>query len=395
MKAITQSLSVANGDSVCLAPKNLPDLPHEILQDVASLLPLSSKSALVLSCRKIMNILGTQSFEDLKIKHLRQSSDHTIKERLDFLFLLEKDFPNLIVCFECYKLHDPFVGLNLLRREDDWTPGFCAHRGKWPYGLRSRMRSRGHGYGTLKTPWAQLALKHHRLGRDTRQLLDRATGRHQDRHRDEGDTHSTAIIITVDTSTGPEDRLYLRTAQDALILTSGSTVPLREYIAYWELAFCSHQNTRTDAIKLIERLAGSYLNRNPRIPAIESVAKLERCPLCPTEYEIKLITECGHAVLLPTIYQDFGPVNDLRDPLWTSHFEITPPRQPEDRLESEVEEHGILRARFEAAWSDQPSRRDWMSLNSRPCFDPVQYRLSEGQYADLFRLAYSNSSSRS
>ncbi|KAJ8063034.1 hypothetical protein OCU04_008278 [Sclerotinia nivalis] len=74
----------------------LSRLPREILQQVASHLPLSSAVSFSLSCRHIALVIGTQYIDNLRNSH---------HDKLKFLKLLERYFPDQIVCDSCGKFH--------------------------------------------------------------------------------------------------------------------------------------------------------------------------------------------------------------------------------------------------------------------------------------------------
>ena len=76
----------------------LLDLPIEIIQEIASFLPLPSKAAFTLTCSTLMGVVGTQSWRDLA----RRTN---IYERHDFGRLLERDLANGIYCYGCKKMH--------------------------------------------------------------------------------------------------------------------------------------------------------------------------------------------------------------------------------------------------------------------------------------------------
>jgi hypothetical protein len=91
----------------------LQDLPTELLQYIASLLPLSSAAILALSSRSMLAKLGASYFIQLKKDTLppvescfgTYGPDPRLsppqQEREDFLVLLDRDLRDTIYCYYC------------------------------------------------------------------------------------------------------------------------------------------------------------------------------------------------------------------------------------------------------------------------------------------------------
>jgi hypothetical protein len=110
-------------------PIQLQDLPTELLQYIASHLPLSSAAVLTLSSQSMVAQLGTSYFNQLKKETLPLverdfgfcGSFPTLsppqQEREDFLVLLDRDLRDTIYCYNCREIHDPMKTL-----KDSWKP---------------------------------------------------------------------------------------------------------------------------------------------------------------------------------------------------------------------------------------------------------------------------------
>jgi hypothetical protein len=94
----------------------LAHLPGKILPSIASFLPISSAAVLALTCKPILQCLGTRDFHELQrgerqicLRTWRRTKlkRTTIqRERETFLLLLEKDCSHLIFCFFCQILNN-------------------------------------------------------------------------------------------------------------------------------------------------------------------------------------------------------------------------------------------------------------------------------------------------
>ena len=76
----------------------LTALPMEVLQDIASLLPLSSAASFTLCSRYTYEVLGTQYSHALR-------SENEFEERKSFLESLSRDLREWILCQGCLKFH--------------------------------------------------------------------------------------------------------------------------------------------------------------------------------------------------------------------------------------------------------------------------------------------------
>jgi hypothetical protein len=103
----------------CFIQKNISlveSLPNEIIQHIATFLPLCSTAAFALCSHRIYIVLGTSYWEGLKRTPRQRELANDIKarvtrdsqpqgEREELLSLLERDLPNLIFCCFCSILH--------------------------------------------------------------------------------------------------------------------------------------------------------------------------------------------------------------------------------------------------------------------------------------------------
>lgn len=84
-------------------------LPIDIFHHIADFLPLDSVACLTLTRKKLASVIGHRTWPALRAKECR-------KERLNFLYTMQRDLKEWVLCFQCEKLH-PTKQKPLLRTE--------------------------------------------------------------------------------------------------------------------------------------------------------------------------------------------------------------------------------------------------------------------------------------
>ncbi|KAE8444146.1 hypothetical protein EG329_000834 [Mollisiaceae sp. DMI_Dod_QoI] len=324
-----QTVEISSKPEIPRGPcKNLVDLPTEMVESIVAFLPTSSAAALALVSHPLLNTLSTKYFKQSKVGKTAPTGKPQVEERLNFLRLLEKDFPNKVICFDCYTLHDPFISEEKSFRER------CNHK--------CQDSSAASGTKELKFYWVQLALKHHRLGLNMKQHLARlqlafSMGWNQQRFQ----TRSEARIVSVDTSNGSTNRLYFRSQYR--VRTPSYPGDLNE--PRFEFDFCVHSSGHhiTDAMAILLSDLSPHAEKR----------QTWSCAYCATEFEveaIEAIIDFRHKLEFTiTVWQDFGSGDALDSPLWLNHFERNEWRLLLNRRNFIAEEVGVLKTRFESA----------------------------------------------
>jgi hypothetical protein len=89
---------VAESDQTQSTALTLEKLPADVLYHIARFLTLDSIASLILSCKSLRCAIGQQSWVALGTEASRGA-------RLSFLFSLQRDVPECVLCFYCVKLH--------------------------------------------------------------------------------------------------------------------------------------------------------------------------------------------------------------------------------------------------------------------------------------------------
>ncbi|CZR51035.1 uncharacterized protein PAC_00910 [Phialocephala subalpina] len=150
----------------------LGKVPNEIIENIASHLPKIESATFRLSCTQILGILGD--------KHLKAIGPYSYPASLwhydDLLSLLENDSPDLVMCWECRKLHSigkaqPRLGLLNTKR---WF--WSLDPGRQHYWQKSVLPCWSTSsdvvvHENFNPALAQMAMKLYRQGKSYQQLL--------------------------------------------------------------------------------------------------------------------------------------------------------------------------------------------------------------------------------
>lgn len=89
---------ITESDQDLPAAVTLDKLPLEIFQCIADFLPLDSVACLILTRKKVASAIGHRTWLALRAEESR-------KKRLRFLYTMQRDLKEWVVCFQCEKLH--------------------------------------------------------------------------------------------------------------------------------------------------------------------------------------------------------------------------------------------------------------------------------------------------
>ena len=280
------------------APKQLrcgpfDRLPLEIIQYIASFLPTNSAAAFAFCNHTFREVLGAKYWNLLRFSPSRQT------ERAIFLQWLERELPEYIFCDCCAKLHSPCGPREVLEQRQCFIVDF-------------RQRQSSHYRPEFRYDHVQMAMKLHRLGRDTRPDLARLT--------------------LVDTATyGPND-LYLSEARivaDEMFVRAQHwlLVPGNKFLHVPKFSFrvCHHLDTLdlspNNKLKRMMFCKIAHLNDMQKLVSCKSCNGLSQCDYCPTEFQVDLKSfgDRGTAVVI-TKWMNLGAGYSRSDPKWRSHL---------------------------------------------------------------------------
>ncbi len=281
---------VDNGEELVHIP--LTNLPVEILQYIASLLPLSSAASFALCNHSICHAIGTQYWHALREKD-------QITSKRDFLLCLERDLHSFVFCHRCVQLH---------RRDLIEGPE------QWYYGNRERQCVKEDGviknYAfdyNLKYKHVRLVMNAHRFGPRHGIPLD--------------------VLFHVYTTSRKDDALQVwlkpRIVADELLLRAQSRVLLRydrdfKHVKAYVLKICPHLSAHRNDNLLLHLIACrlSHLDNRPCLYC----GGLKQCRYCPTEFQVEIedFGEAGVAILV-TVWNNLGCGRSPSDPKWRAH----------------------------------------------------------------------------
>jgi len=142
-------------------------LPTEILQHISDHLALDSAGSLTLCSRSLLRVLGDRSWYALRIQANEQ-------EKRRFLLLLQRDIPNLLFCYHCWKLHPLDTWSGMASIDNTWSEN--TKEGLYAlWGYRHEQpctRADGFAYlqpgSRLRFQYAQMIMKVHANSRMAR-----------------------------------------------------------------------------------------------------------------------------------------------------------------------------------------------------------------------------------
>lgn len=290
-------------------------IPIEIIQQIASGLPLSSSAALTLCNKTLNHILGNQYL--LALSQTPSSS----KEREVFLKALDRDILEAFYCFYCYKLHiltgTHEHGLTDKERFKRVSYSRCLG-GDGTYNNGTTHTHHAH----FKFEHVQMAMKLYRHGLVSSMnaylrfstLLQPAIHNMTSIPGHRGLYFFEPRLVHGQISVRAQSWIFIPNKQ-------GSMLPRVLYATV-----CAHLDTslgnKNDFVKLL-RYTLEYLDQNCD-PSIVQSPKLIRCHYCPTEVQVeakRVGTRFEGKILVITKWQALGHGSSPFGSNWKSHLQ--------------------------------------------------------------------------
>ena len=331
-----------SGHVECTKPKQLLDLPPELIISIADMLPTTSAACLALCSRRLSQILGPRAWTSLQ----RQEQDGC----LAFISVLARDLPQHFVCYPCVRLHRsstvpwPRVVLNrqapkCVRMDVDFSYMFPS----WYF---------------ITFAHVQLAMKRHYYGSSHGFPLEAFLYTEVNQTNDRGTT-----LLSVDTQivTG---ELLMRSQQLILLPRDRSDEFFTKDAVHH---ICNHIWKRIPDDSLAELVRS-------RLEELEAQGKCctqtLQCRKCYMDFTIDAIdfAERGIAVLV-TRWINLGAGLHPEDAKWQSHLHISMPKG----VVHQPHPLGRIRASFER--QEGKSMEELTADNLRNLFSRREHRL--------------------
>ena len=266
-------------------------LPTEILRHIESFLTPDAAACFVLCSKSLRWKIGDRCLTTLRTEGLKDV-------KLNFLTLLQKESPNWLVCYHCYKLHSYQSNQDTFHRwayEDEPICTQAAGYLRFEVILGLRFRH------------AQMAMKLYRLGVTNNTYLQSLL-----------DAHRATWIC-------PYLHISSRIAQNNLLLKLEWRVPLchgEKFIAYRHvLNPCVHWD-HLDREERLSRLIDCQTRHGPGQPC-SACTGLRQCEFCSTEFIVACLASDwspgGQAIYL-TSWKNLGPCETPFDNRWRCHL---------------------------------------------------------------------------
>ena len=282
-------------------------LPTEIIQQIASYLPLVSQAAVTLTKKSLLNAIGTWSWKELIIRH---------QERINFLVLLERDnCGRYWLCRDCAVLHHKEVQLWNCPAYEDTFMHYSESHLNWAYiYLIMQQHYRGMDFGLPIDVLSQ----HHKFPKPAFDFFFCEM------------VHHGKII---------NDEIFIKVK-----LTIDISLCIEE--AY--ISICNHLST--ERYFMMERCEEFQQLLSCRLHHLRLGQKfcafctpiLRRCKWCAIEYDFPIRSSSKGRKLEIDVWANLGSGQDRSDPKWSLPNSLG---FPEDtRLEYEL---GSIRAKYE------------------------------------------------
>ncbi|MCJ1351543.1 MAG: hypothetical protein MMC33_001527 [Icmadophila ericetorum] len=270
---------------------HLTNLPPEVVQEIATVLPVASAACLALTSHSMAAILGTQYWKF-----------HSRNDKNDFLACLEQDLPQYRHCLTCAMFH-PAAG----RR----THKGCISLREKSTSEEECKKADGNvdlsdGY-VIQYRDVQLALNRHRYGSQHGIGLDAFAYREME---------------------GPliyyHERLFIRAkiVNNELLLRIQLTTPTHIWSTHrWSNnpnAYCPHTYENRHNPQSVKGFLPGVLSEALHInnPFSYPDSEVHRCQSCLTEYQVEHISQI---VICVTVWKNLGSGRNPNDPKWRSH----------------------------------------------------------------------------
>ncbi|MCJ1247643.1 hypothetical protein MMC30_004858 [Trapelia coarctata] len=290
----------------------LCNLPPEILLLTGEALPLPSQTCLTMTCKKMTNILGNESWLALRSKAKRDD------DRKQYLQLMSQEHPSLLPCFYCMDLHrrETLLKYNACSRGAGCTDVFRTKR-PFHYAhvqlvMRAHHISPRHGLSLDQLPspfdaWTLHRREPGQLGIQTSSVFKIVGGR-------------LLLKLEVKSKVDVLQEFgglwgYRSTTKSDGATSSRRLPPAIQCVHSRNLGIQYDQFLETFMMKTYVLIRTS--------PASESHIKLSdlrRCVYCATEVNFSIdVSKESSSILAITCWRDLGSGMDPTDPAWISH----------------------------------------------------------------------------
>ena len=290
---------------------SLEKLPAELLEMIATHLPLSSVATLALCSRRLLQTLGTQYWDLLK------DQQHPA-DRTNFLELIDPEISDLVLCMECKKFHRPYWQEWLSAKSEGRPPGCVSNE------QSARASGKTYGQRNWFSP-VQMTLKRHRLGLDTSAELKNLACVHvRSEYPSLAREQSTWATRTTSVPRIVDGQMVFRN-QFHLFLRAGAPFPL-ECLLTWTP--CPHMSPFFGSFGPSkwprDPLSGLIKCRLHHVftpDGCDDCRGWRRCESCDTEIRVDHKTWQGRGLsLLVTVYANMGSARSKTDPKWSQHL---------------------------------------------------------------------------
>lgn len=313
-------------------------LPVEIQQHIASFLAPDSAACLTLCSKSLQRVIGQQSWFALRTNDQK-------KARISFLYMLQKDLREWLLCYHCEKLH-PFTLKPVPYSYAPWLYRF-EHPCNYLDGYLHLVPQFG-----FRFQYAQMIMKLYRLRAPENPFLDSLSYAHSFYHW----SSATKYVSHYHTSA--------RIANDNLIMKMEYRVLLRRGDGYKKISLlcenvCPHWRRTMDDYNLAIKMR-CQMSHEPA-QSCPDCAGMVQCQNCSTEFIVAFL-DCnwsprGQAVYV-TAWRNLGPCDTPFDIRWRTqlsilHNNLSPPKSAasfvpgsilkafEDSADSRVEVDGL------------------------------------------------------
>jgi hypothetical protein len=281
-------------------------LPVEIIQHIASSLPVASAAAWALCNRQLSQALGDQYW-----KTLRSKSTKCKEEKDAFLQLLDRDLPDYLYCAVCMKLHLPCESGVREWQDNDL---FGRMQRRLCFDVDRKLKTHQYYAYSFRFEHVQRVMKMHSLGQDTKAYL-RGLAPSTPNCQGTNSLHFfEARIISDEVLVRVQHWSYFPIGTEVKIPRRGDLpeicVHLRSSVPYY---------FETNRMMRLLRCRAGHMERNEN-PCTDCFG-LKRCHHCPTEFWIDSRSFPGQgAALVVTKWMTVGAGNSPVDPEWLSHL---------------------------------------------------------------------------
>ena len=285
----------------------LEKLPREILGAIAAEAPLPAAAALALCSCTLFSTLGTQYWE--RLREPCYESD-----RIDFLRLIEFEFPALVVCDLCKSLHPRRPRQHFFHR-GSFRP-CTADRGATTH------FAAGPRYGEPTFCSVQAIAKKHRLGLDVKADLSALAFKYFYRDHSYGHSECEGHILDGEIVIRYHYQLFVSAGDQFSDVRTWDPCPHQSFIGYRK---CTSTSSWVDPLAAMLNCRLHHLDDHQK--KCEFCMGLKRCRFCDTEFRIDHKQWEGKGLSMSfTAWVNFGCPRRPTDPKWAQHSNKARPR---------------------------------------------------------------------